>query len=263
MDDERCVRFWAGSVAPHSRPGRARSQAPARGGCAGGERRSGRWVSAMPAIAGPATRRERERVLSSPPVKLFTGGIATESNTFSPIPTGLDDYAIFRGSGRRPRSWARRSLPTPTTPSGRPTSSGSSPTPPPGGRGSIRQLRPAPHLSAARMENSFKRRPGGTRGNRDDEPRGRRGLEDPELVVEPRRPLSGPESRPVADVTLRQGGTSTSVVPRFDPRTDGSTRSVASRVAASPTSHTGDRPPIGTSVWTRGGDWRPGSAVAH
>ena len=196
-------------------------------------------------------------------VKLFTGGIATESNTFSPIPTGLDDYAIFRGSGRRPRSWARRSLPTPTTPSGRPTSSGSSPTPPPGGRGSIRQLRPGRHLSAARMENSFKRRPGGTRGNRDDEPRGRRGLEDPELVVEPRRPLSGQESRPVADVTLRQGGTSTSVVPRFDPRTDGSTRSVASRVAASPTSHTGDRPPIGTSVWTRGGDWRPGSAVAH
>jgi hypothetical protein len=39
----------------------------------------------------------REHVLSSPPVKLFTAGVATESNTFSPIRTGLDDYAIFRG----------------------------------------------------------------------------------------------------------------------------------------------------------------------
>jgi microcystin degradation protein MlrC len=30
-------------------------------------------------------------------VKLFTAGIATESNTFAPMPTGLADYDVFRG----------------------------------------------------------------------------------------------------------------------------------------------------------------------
>lgn len=31
-------------------------------------------------------------------MKLFTAGVATESNTFAPMPTGLDDYTIFRGA---------------------------------------------------------------------------------------------------------------------------------------------------------------------
>jgi microcystin degradation protein MlrC len=31
-------------------------------------------------------------------VNLFTAGVASESNTFSPIPTGLDDYVVFRGA---------------------------------------------------------------------------------------------------------------------------------------------------------------------
>jgi microcystin degradation protein MlrC len=30
-------------------------------------------------------------------VKLFAAGLATESNTFCPMPTGLDDYTVFRG----------------------------------------------------------------------------------------------------------------------------------------------------------------------
>src|SRR5262249_36399238 len=31
-------------------------------------------------------------------MKLFTAGVATESNTFAPMPTGLDDYTGFRGA---------------------------------------------------------------------------------------------------------------------------------------------------------------------
>ena len=31
-------------------------------------------------------------------MRLFTAGVATESNTFAPMPTGLDDYTIFRGA---------------------------------------------------------------------------------------------------------------------------------------------------------------------
>src|SRR5262245_66199364 len=31
-------------------------------------------------------------------MKLFTAGVATESNTFAPMPTGLDDYTVFRGA---------------------------------------------------------------------------------------------------------------------------------------------------------------------
>jgi len=31
-------------------------------------------------------------------MKLFTAGVATESNTFAPMPTGLDDYTIFRSA---------------------------------------------------------------------------------------------------------------------------------------------------------------------
>lgn len=31
-------------------------------------------------------------------MKIFAGGIATESNTFSPVPTGLSDFSIVRGS---------------------------------------------------------------------------------------------------------------------------------------------------------------------
>ena len=30
-------------------------------------------------------------------MKLFVAGLATESNTFAPMPTGLDDYTVFRG----------------------------------------------------------------------------------------------------------------------------------------------------------------------
>jgi len=30
-------------------------------------------------------------------VKLFVAGVATESNTFAPMPTGLADYEVFRG----------------------------------------------------------------------------------------------------------------------------------------------------------------------
>jgi microcystin degradation protein MlrC len=40
-------------------------------------------------------------------MKLFTAGVATESNTFAPMPTGLDDYTVFRGapSEDRPTSF--------------------------------------------------------------------------------------------------------------------------------------------------------------
>ena len=31
-------------------------------------------------------------------MRLFIAGVATESNTFAPMPTGLDDYTIFRGA---------------------------------------------------------------------------------------------------------------------------------------------------------------------
>jgi len=42
-------------------------------------------------------------------MKLFTGGIATESNTFCPMPTGLDDYTVFRGwpPEEKPTSFTR------------------------------------------------------------------------------------------------------------------------------------------------------------
>jgi microcystin degradation protein MlrC len=42
-------------------------------------------------------------------MKLFTAGVATESNTFAPMPTGLDDYAVFRGTppAERPTSFTQ------------------------------------------------------------------------------------------------------------------------------------------------------------
>ena len=42
-------------------------------------------------------------------MKLFTAGVATESNTFAPMPTGLDDYTIFRGAPpeERPTSFTQ------------------------------------------------------------------------------------------------------------------------------------------------------------
>ena len=42
-------------------------------------------------------------------MKLFTAGVATESNTFAPMPTGLDDYTIFRGAppADRPTSFTQ------------------------------------------------------------------------------------------------------------------------------------------------------------
>ncbi|HEV8310548.1 MAG TPA: M81 family metallopeptidase [Methylomirabilota bacterium] len=42
-------------------------------------------------------------------MKLFTAGLATESNTFSPIPTGLDDFVVFRGAPppERPTSFVQ------------------------------------------------------------------------------------------------------------------------------------------------------------
>ncbi len=41
-------------------------------------------------------------------MRLFTAGVATESNTFAPMPTGLDDYTAFRGwpPGEKPTSFA-------------------------------------------------------------------------------------------------------------------------------------------------------------
>jgi len=42
-------------------------------------------------------------------MKLFTAGVATESNTFAPMPTGLDDYTVFRGAPpeERPTSFTQ------------------------------------------------------------------------------------------------------------------------------------------------------------
>ena len=42
-------------------------------------------------------------------MKLFTAGVATESNTFAPMPTGLEDYTIFRGAPpeERPTSFTQ------------------------------------------------------------------------------------------------------------------------------------------------------------
>ena len=31
-------------------------------------------------------------------MKLFAAGLATESNTFAPMPTGLADFSVFRGA---------------------------------------------------------------------------------------------------------------------------------------------------------------------
>ena len=31
-------------------------------------------------------------------MRVFTGGIATETNTFAPFPTGMDDFAIVRAA---------------------------------------------------------------------------------------------------------------------------------------------------------------------
>src|SRR5262245_44567785 len=39
--------------------------------------------------------KDRRREVSR--MQLLTAGVATESNTFAPMPTGLDDYTVFRG----------------------------------------------------------------------------------------------------------------------------------------------------------------------
>ena len=35
---------------------------------------------------------------SARPLRLFAGGVSTETNTFSPLPTGLDDYHVVRST---------------------------------------------------------------------------------------------------------------------------------------------------------------------